>query len=180
MKFRHKMNDKFICAAGRQRCYRRAKLTLLCRSMSVCNSPLVNIAHAGMLATMWKTATLMTLMMMTAKQTFAQIPCPIALTTGTANHDKIKLSFRNKGKVPIEQFSLSCSPAPDHKSRGAVCHTESGIFYPGMEYWMDFPHPVSDRKEIIISVKSALVAGGIFWTPRYSDSYRTLRITGKK
>jgi hypothetical protein len=129
---------------------------------------------------MGKTATLATLMLITAMQTLAQIPCPIALTTGNADQDSINLSFRNKGKVPIEQLSLSCAPPPDHKSRGAICHTESGIFYPGTEYWINFPYPAGNRHEIIVSVKIARVAGGIVWTPISSDSCRTLRVTRKK
>ena len=133
-----------------------------------------------MLGRMWKAAALATLMIATAQQTYGQISCPVSLTSGYTDQDSIKLSFRNKGKVPIEQLSLSCMPPADHKLPNAICHTESGIFYPGTESWIDLSYPGANRHEIVISVKTVRVAGGVIWTSRSSDSCRALRVTRKK
>jgi hypothetical protein len=134
----------------------------------------------GILGRMWKAVALATLMIVTARQTHGQIPCPISLTSGYTDQDSIKLSFRNKGKLPIEQLSLSCTPPADHKVPNAICHAESGIFYPGTENWINLSYPGANRREIVISVKTVRAAGGVIWTSRSSDSCRALRVTRKK
>jgi hypothetical protein len=58
------------------------------------------------------------------------------LTSANVEQDRIKLEFMNKGKLPIEQLSLSCAPT-NNKSRSTICLNETGIFYPGTEYWID-------------------------------------------
>ncbi len=45
-----------------------------------------------------------------AQQTHLQIPCPVMLVSGDADRDSIQLSFRNKGKMPIQELSFACSP----------------------------------------------------------------------
>ncbi len=107
--------------------------------------------------------------------TRAEIPCPVSLTTGRAAPDRIRLSFRNRGKVPVEQLSLACTPAPGPGLQNA-CHTENGIFYPGVPYWITILYPGADRHPVTIAVRSARVAGGDLWTARSSDSCRPLKI----
>jgi hypothetical protein len=130
---------------------------------------------------MWKAIALAALIVIPLQQSQAQTPCPIRLISGDADQDSVKLSFMNKGKLPIQQLSLSCTPRPmNQKTRDAICHTESGLFYPGMEYSIDFPYPAATRHTIAISLKTARLAGGVIWTSRPSQSCRTLRIPRKK
>jgi hypothetical protein len=129
---------------------------------------------------MWKTLALVVFAVLSAHDMHSQVPCPVSLTSATAEHDSIKLEFMNKGKVPIEQLSLSCTPPANNKSRSATCHIEGGIFYPGTEYWIEIPYPGANRHSTIIAVKEVRLAGGEFWNPRSSDSCRTLRVSRKK
>jgi hypothetical protein len=86
----------------------------------------------------------------------------------------------NKGKLPIEQLSLSCTPSANDKSRGAICHNETGIFYPGTEYWIEIAYLGANRHSIVISVNEVRLAGGVSWNTRSSDSCLTLRVSGKR
>src|SRR5258708_25703043 len=74
-----------------------------------------------------------------------QIPCPVMLVSGHASRDSIELSFRNKGKMPIQQLSVGCSPPNAGKARDSICHTESGLFYPATKYTMDFGYTGAGR-----------------------------------
>jgi hypothetical protein len=83
-----------------------------------------NLAPDGIVAGVWKAATLVTGMMMAAVQIQAQqmhpqIPCPVLLVSGHAGRDSIQLSFINKGKVPIQ--TEPCMLAPD-AGKGAGLH----------------------------------------------------------
>jgi hypothetical protein len=66
-----------------------------------------------------------------AQSMHPSIPCPVLLVSGHVGRDSIELSFMNRGKMPIQQLSLDCSPAMAGTARDAICHTESGLFYPG-------------------------------------------------
>ncbi len=129
---------------------------------------------------MWKAVVLAALIAIPARQSLAEIPCPITLISGDADQDSIRLSFMNKGKVPVQQLNLSCTPPKDQTARGAACHTESGLFYPGMEYSLDFPYPGVAGRAIVISLRTARLAGGVVWTATPSQSCRALRILRKK
>jgi hypothetical protein len=129
---------------------------------------------------MWKILALVILAVVPNHDIYSEVPCPVSLTSANVEQDRIKLEFMNKGKVPIEQLSLSCAPPANNKSRSTVCHNEAGIFYPGTEYWIDIPYPGANRHRTVISVKEVRLAGGVFWNTRSSDSCRTLRVSGKK
>jgi hypothetical protein len=129
---------------------------------------------------MWKTLGLILFAAIPAHAIYSQIPCPVSLTSATTEQDSIKLQFRNKGKLPIEELSLSCTPPANSKSRGTICHNETGIFYPGMEYWVEIAYPGANRHSTLIAVNEVHLTGGAYWNKRSSDSCRTLRASRKK
>jgi hypothetical protein len=129
---------------------------------------------------MWKTFVLGIFAVVPALYTYSQIPCPVSLTSANAEQDIIKLKFRNKGKIPIEQLSLSCTPSANNKSGSAICHNETGIFYPGAEYWIEIVYPGANHRNAVIAVNEVRMAGGAFWNTRSSDSCRTLKVPRKR
>ena len=141
----------------------------------------VNLKRPGdILGRMWKTLALGIFAIVLAHDTYSQVPCPVSLTSAHAEQDIIKLEFVNKGKLPIEQLSLSCTPSANNKSGSATCHNETGIFYPGAEYWIEIAYPGANRRSAVIAVKEVRMAGGILWNTRSSNSCRTLRVPGKR
>jgi hypothetical protein len=140
-----------------------------------------NLKRSGdILGRMWKTLILGICALVPAHDTYSQVPCPVSLTSANAEQDKIKLEFRNKGKIPIEQLSLSCTPSANNKSGSAICHNEIGIFYPGNEYWIEIAYPDANRRSAVIAVKEVRMTGGAFWNTRSSDSCRILRVPRKR
>jgi len=129
---------------------------------------------------MWKALTLVIFAVVPAHGMYSQAPCPVSLTRANAEQDSIKLEFMNKGKVPIEQLSLSCTPSANNKSRGAICHNVTGIFYPGTEYWIEIAYPGAHHHSTVIAVKEVRLAGGVSWNTRSSDSCRAIRVSRKK
>ncbi len=94
---------------------------------------------------------------------YAQAPCPVALVTATAEKDTIQLKFRNKGKVPIEQLSLTCLPSGNNKFPNGICHVETGFFYPGSVSWIKIDYPAASHHAIEISVARLRLQGGVLW-----------------
>lgn len=129
---------------------------------------------------MWKVIFLVALILVTGKQSYAQVTCPASLIEADAGQDSIKLNFMNKGKVPIERLILSCSPRLNPKLKRGVCHEESGIFYPGTTYTVDIPYPGANRRHVKISLKSAILAGGVIWKSTPAEACRTVRAMKKK
>ena len=123
--------------------------------------------------------TVMTALMMTAAlqlpaQMRPSIPCPVMLVSGHVRGNSIELSFRNEGKMPIQQVSLGCSPPMKGQARDAICHKESGLFYPRTQYTMDFQYTGAGRGAVTISVKTARLGDGDLWMARTARSCRPL------
>ena len=111
------------------------------------------------------------------------IPCPVLLVSGHVGHNSIELSFMNKGKMPIQQLSLGCSPAMEGRARDAICHTESGLFYPGQRYLMTFGYtakPGSAHGAVTLSVKGARLGNGDLWMARSARACRPLKVFRSK
>jgi hypothetical protein len=107
------------------------------------------------------------------------IPCPVLLVSGHVGRDSIELSFMNKGKMPIQQLSLGCSPAMAGRARDATCHTESGLFYPGQRYTMMFGYtvkPGSTHGAVTLSVMGARLGNGEPWMARSARACRPLKV----
>ena len=109
----------------------------------------------------------------------AQIPCPVALIAAKADHDTIQLEFRNKGKVPIEQLSLACSPPTHNTLPHGACHVETGIFYPSTVTWIKIDYPAADHHSLEISVARLRLAGGTLWQPGPSHTCKPLKLARK-
>jgi hypothetical protein len=131
----------------------------------------------------------MVMMMAAALQLHAQpmhpsIPCPVLLVSGHAGRDSIELSFMNKGKMPIQQLSLGCSPPMAGRARDSICHTESGLFYPGQKYSIAFGYAGSMRGSVrgavTISVKGARLGNGDLWMARSARACRPLKVLRRK
>jgi hypothetical protein len=104
------------------------------------------------------------------------IPCPVLLVSGHAGHDSIELSFMNKGKMPIQQLSLGCTPPMAGKARDSICHTESGLFYPGQRYSMEFGYTGPARGAVTLSVQGARMGNGDMWMARSARACRPLKV----
>lgn len=111
---------------------------------------------------------------MRAQEGRVQIPCPVMLVGGHVRGTSIELSFRNEGKVPIQQVSLGCSPPMKGQARDAICHTESGLFYPRTPYTMEFGYTGARRGAVTLSVKGARLGTGEFWMARSARACRSL------
>lgn len=94
--------------------------------------------------------------------------------SGHVRSTSIELSFRNEGKMPIQQVSLGCSPSMTGQARDAICHTESGLFYPRTQYTMEFGYTGRAKAGVTILVKSARLADGELWMPRRVRECRPL------
>jgi hypothetical protein len=118
-------------------------------------------------------------MIASCSSVYGQVPCPVTLVSARAEKDSIQLEFMNKGKVPIEQLDLSCSPSGNNTFPNGICHAEHGIFYPGMVSWIKIDYLGANRHRIDVSVEDIHLAGGILWQPRTSDSCKVLRVPHK-
>lgn len=69
---------------------------------------------------MSKALSLSLILLFLAAISHAQVPCPVMLVSGNSGQDSVTLSFRNKGKLPIEQLRLSCKSSTG-RSTNAAC-----------------------------------------------------------
>jgi hypothetical protein len=110
---------------------------------------------------------------------YGQMPCPVALVTAKAEKDTIQLEFRNKGKVPIEQLNLTCSPSGNNKFPNGICHVETGIFYPSTVSWIKIDYLGASRQAIEISVARLRLQGGALWQAGPSRTCKSLKLPRK-
>ena len=130
---------------------------------------------SGMTATAMMTAMMMAAaVQLPAQQMRPSIPCPVMLVSGHVRGNSVELSFRNEGKAPIQQLSVGCTPPMKGQARDAICHTESGLFYPRTQYTMDFGYTGAGRGAVTISVKTARLGDGDVWMARTARSCRPL------
>ena len=115
-----------------------------------------------------------------AQAVHPSIPCPVLLVSGHATRDSIELSFMNKGKMPIQQVRLGCSPPMAGNARDSICHTESGLFYPGQRYAMTFGYTGAMRRTVTLTVQGARLGDGELWTPRNARVCRPLTVPRRK
>jgi hypothetical protein len=138
-----------------------------------------------MTATRMMTAGVMTAMVMMAaavqlpaQEMHPSIPCPVMLVSGHVRGNNLELSFRNEGKMPIQQLSVGCTPPMKGQARDAICHKESGLFYPRTQYTMQFAYTGaargSVRGAVTISVKNARLGDGELWMARSARTCRPL------
>lgn len=111
---------------------------------------------------------------------YAQSTCPVMLFDGASGRDSITLSFMNKGKIPIQQLVLSCKPSPKTQAKGAACHTEDGLFYPGTPYSIKIPYPDASHHPVTLTLKTAFLAGGVVWKSTPGQACRPLTVLKKR
>jgi hypothetical protein len=106
----------------------------------------------------------------------AQASCPVSLVTATTSKDTIQLKFRNNSKVPIEQFTLTCSPPGNNKFPNGICHVETGFFYPGSVSWIKIDYRAATHQAIEIAVARLRLQGGVLWQAGTSHTCKSLKL----
>jgi len=109
----------------------------------------------------------------------AAAACPVSLFDGTANQDGIVLSFRNVGKLPIQQLVFGCTSSKTPAAHHPNCHEETGLFFPGTDYTSSFAYP-GRAGSILVSLETARLAGGSFWMAKRDQRCRPLRVVRKR
>jgi len=112
-------------------------------------------------------------------QSWAAIACPVSLFDGKADQDGIVLSFRNKGKLPIQLLAFDCAPVRSTTVHRTTCHEETGLFFPGTDYTSSFAF-AHHAGPIVVSLKEARLADGSMWLSKRDQSCRPLRVERKK
>jgi hypothetical protein len=82
-------------------------------------------------------------------------------------------------QVPIRQLELYCTPLPDHPPGRSVCHTKTGVFFPGTPYTISFPYSLKSSHLLLVSPRTALLSGGYMWTSIHDQSCHTLKVSRK-
>jgi hypothetical protein len=143
------------------------------------------VAGCGIVERVWKILAVVAAMSAVAvpgrtQAARMQIPCPVLLVSGSADRESIRLSFLNKGKMPIQELSLACSPPTAGQAKSAICHTERGLFYPATKYWVEFGYSGAARHSILISVKAARLGDGSEWVALPHAACKPLTVLRKK
>jgi hypothetical protein len=112
-------------------------------------------------------------------QSWAAVACPVILVEGKADHNSVSLSFRNTGKLPLQELEFDCAPAGSSTAHRLTCHRETGLFFPGTDYTSSFAY--SGRGgSIQVSLESARLSDGSSWLFNRDQRCRLLRIDRKK
>jgi hypothetical protein len=127
---------------------------------------------------MWKVLLCALCLTAVLQQSQADVPCPLKLIDGEVTQDGINLTFRNTGKLPIQELELYCTPLNGQKARRSVCRTENGLFYPGQQYDLSFQYGNGRRVEL--SLKSARLSDGTTWTGSRRPNCKPLKALPRK
>ena len=133
-----------------------------------------------MTTTVVMTAMMMAALPLSAQEMHPSIPCPVMLVSGHVRGNSLELSFRNEGKMPIQELSVGCTPPMKGQARDAICHSESGLFYPRTQYTMEFGYTGTGRSAVTISVKGARLGDGELWMARSARACRPLVVLRRK
>jgi hypothetical protein len=131
--------------------------------------------HANLATTFF----VLCIVLSSVKPSQAGIACPVMLYGGKVDQGTVSVSFMNKGKVPIRQLELYCTPLQGKKAKRSDCHTEAGLFFPGTPYTMSFSYPGKTPRAMSLSLKTALLPDGFRWTSIHDQPCRSLRITNR-
>ena len=131
------------------------------------------------MANCWKRILIACLVGASVHQSWAVIACPVSLVEGKADQDGIVLSFRNTGKLPIQELELDCTPIGNPTAHRLTCHTETGLFFPGTEYTSSFAYR-NRAGSIQVSLRAARLSDGSTWILNRDQRCRPLRIDRKR
>jgi hypothetical protein len=109
----------------------------------------------------------------------AGIACPVMLYGGKIDQGTVSVSFMNRGKAPIRELGLSCTPLQGQKAKRSDCHTEDGVFFPGTAYSISFTYPGKTPRTMSLSLKTALLSDGVRWTSIHDQPCKSLKITNR-
>ena len=109
----------------------------------------------------------------------AGIACPVMLYGGKIDQGTVSVSFMNRGKAPIREFGLSCTPLQGQKAKRSDCHTEDGVFFPATSYTISFPYPGKAPRTMSLSLKTALLSDGVRWTSIHDQPCKSLKVTNR-
>jgi hypothetical protein len=127
------------------------------------------------MARCWKTILIACLTGVSVQPSWAAIACPVSLADGKADRDGIVLSFRNIGKLPIQELEFNCLPIGNAAAHRLTCHTETGLFFPGTEYTSSFAYK-NHAGSIQVSMEAARLSDGSAWLLNRDQRCRPLRI----
>jgi hypothetical protein len=131
------------------------------------------------MADRWKIILIVCLLGSSVCQSWGAIACPVFLLEGKANQDGIVLSFRNKGKLPIQELEFNCTPASTSTPHGLACHTETGLFFPGTDYTSSFPYG-SRAQSVQVALRTARFSDGSTWLANRDQKCQPLRMVSKR
>jgi hypothetical protein len=109
----------------------------------------------------------------------AGIACPVMLYGGKIDQGTVSVSFMNRGKAPIRELGLSCTPLQGQKAKRSDCHTEDGVFFPGTAYSISFTYPGKTPRTMSLSLKTALLSDGVRWTSIHDQPCKSLKISNR-
>jgi hypothetical protein len=109
----------------------------------------------------------------------AGVACPVMLYGGKIDPGTVSVSFMNRGKAPIRELGLSCTPLQGQKAKRSDCHTEDGVFFPGTPYSISFAYPGKTPRSMSLSLKIALLSDGVRWTSIHDQPCKSLKITNR-
>jgi hypothetical protein len=109
----------------------------------------------------------------------AGIACPVMLYGGKIDQGTVSVSFMNRGKAPIRELELSCTPLQGQKAKRSDCHTEDGVFFPGTPYSISFSYPGKTPRSMSLSLKTALLSDRVRWTSIHDQPCKSLKITNR-
>jgi hypothetical protein len=133
---------------------------------------------AGSDSIIWKRARICIacLLALSIQQSWAGRACPITLTDGSVNQDGITLTFRNKGKLPIQQVEFDCTAVKGQKAHRSTCHEDAGLFFPGNSYDMTFAYPTKGVASVLLSLSTARLSDGSSWISKRDQACHALKI----
>jgi hypothetical protein len=109
----------------------------------------------------------------------AGIACPVMLYGGKIDQGTVSVSFMNRGKAPIRELGLSCTPLQGQKAKRSDCHTEDGVFFPGTAYSISFTYSGKTPRTMSLSLKTALLSDGVRWTSIHDQPCKSLKISNR-
>jgi hypothetical protein len=109
----------------------------------------------------------------------AGIACPVMLYGGKIDQGTVSVSFMNRGKAPIRELGLSCTPLQGQNAKRSDCHTEDGVFFPGTPYTISFNYPGKTPRTMSLSLKTAFLSDGVRWTSIHDQPCKSLKVTNR-
>jgi hypothetical protein len=109
----------------------------------------------------------------------AGIACPLMLYGGEIDQGTVSVSFMNRGKAPIRELGLSCTPLQGQKAKRSDCHTEDGVFFPGTSYTISFSYPGKAPRTMSLSLKTAFLSDGVRWTSIHDQPCKSLKVRSR-